>query len=142
MIEREPIYAATFDLACQAGTFLTMSRKLQHWSDVPANQRPALFMAQSNSVALAPTALGQPTRWMLPVKLYIYLSTKGADSPGEVANPIMDALDAIFAPHPAKGIQTLGGLVQWARIEGTIETAEGTLGDDEVIIVPVNILTL
>jgi hypothetical protein len=142
MITREPIYARLFDIACGCGEFATMSRKLKHWSDVPASQRPALFQTQGNPVAIAPEALGQATRWLLPVKLYIYLSTRGALSPGEAANPILDALDAAFAPHPARGIQTLGGLVQWARIEGPVETSEGTLGDDEVLIVPVNILSL
>lgn len=141
-IQREPIYAAAFALACQAGQFRTMSRTLKHWNDVPAKQRPALFMAQGSPVALAPTALGQPTRWHLPIRLHIYLSTVGPLSPGEILNPIMDALDVTFSPDPARGIQRLGGLVQWARIEGTIETSEGTLGSDEVAIVPINILAV
>ncbi len=139
-MNREAIYAAAFQLSCSAGQFVTMSRKLKHWSDVPAGQRPALFQAQGNPVAMPPAANGLPPRWFLPIKLYIYLSTTGADNPGSVVNPIMDALDAMFAPDPARGVQTLGRLVQWARIEGTVETFEGTLGSDEVLIVPINIL--
>lgn len=141
-VQREPIYAAAFALACQAGVFLTTSRKLKHWNDVPANQRPALFMAQANAIAMPPAIIGQPTKWMLPVHLHIYLSTQGATSPGEVMNPIMDALDAMFSANPGRGIQTLGGLVQWARIEGTIETSEGTMGPDEIAVVPINILAV
>ena len=142
---REDIYAELFGLVSGATleggavAFVTSDRKLKHWSDVKAAERPALFQAQKRETLINST--GMPGKWLLHVDLYVYVSTKGAASPGEVLNPILDAIDAILAPHPARGAQTLGGLVQYARIEGTIETSEGTLGDDEVAIVPVQILT-
>lgn len=138
-MNREPIYAALFGLVSAAPGLVTTSRKLLHWADVPSSQRPALFQAQVSETAMRVT--GQPTRWLLSVRLYLYVSTLGAASPGEVLNPIVDYIDAALA-DPFPGVsQTLGGLVHYARIEGTMETSEGTLGDDEIAIIPVSILT-
>lgn len=138
-MNREPIYSALFTLVSQAPGLVTMSRKLKHWADVPAGQRPALFQAQVSENAMRVSRM--PTRWLLAVRLYVYVSTKGASSPGEVLNPILDYIDAALDdPFPGQP-QTLGGLVEYARIDGVIETSEGTLGDDEVCIIPVMILT-
>lgn len=139
-MNREPIYAALFDLVAAAPGLVTTSRKLLHWDDVPASNRPALFMSQKGETAINTT--GQPTKWRLDIDLYLYVSTQGEDYPGAVLNPILDyitdALDYPFAGVP----QTLGGKAQWARIEGRIETDEGTLGNDAVAIIPVQILAL
>jgi hypothetical protein len=139
-MNREPIYAALFDLVSAAPGLVTVSRKLKHWSDVPRSERPALFQAQKSETPAQLT--GRPAAWTLAVDLYLYVSTAGAVSPGEMLNPILDHLSAQLDNRGAGVPQTLGGLVQWARIEGAIETSEGTLGDDEVCIVPVRILTL
>jgi hypothetical protein len=141
-MNREPIYAALFDLikvACGPDTFVTTSRLLKHWADVPATQRPALFQTQKNETAQKSNP-GLPTVWHLEATLYIYVSTRGATSPGEVLNPILDAIDAAMDFSSPGNPQTLGGLVQWARIEGTIETYEGTLGNDECALVPIKML--
>lgn len=99
---------------------------------------PALFQAQGPQVPQTQT--GQPSKWHLTAKLWIYVSTQGASSPGEVLNPIVDAIDAALANFPI--VQKLGGLVQWARIEGDLETSEGTLGDIEVITIPIRMLVV
>jgi hypothetical protein len=141
-MNREAIYAALFALVSAADGLVTTSRKLKHWSDVPASQRPALFQAQARETVLATAVNGLPSRWLLEATLYVYVSTPGALSPGEVLNPILDAITVALAPTPAGAPQTLGGLVEYARIEGAIESSEGTLGDDEVALIPVRILTL
>lgn len=139
-MNREAIYAALFALVSAAPGLVTTSRKLKHWTDVPQSERPALFQAQKSETPQQST--GRPAVWTLTVDLYIYVSTGGAGSPGEVLNPILDAITAKL-DNPMPGVpQTLDGLVQWARIGGAIETSEGALGDDEVAIVPVHILTL
>jgi hypothetical protein len=138
MINREAIYAALFaKLAASAGYALT-SRRLKHWNDVSKEQQPALFMAQGNQTAN--TVRGQPTRWTLSVDAYIYARTDGAATPGLILNPLLDAVEAALAPNAIENAQTLGGLVEWCRIEGAIETDEGTLGDQAVAIVPISIL--
>jgi hypothetical protein len=141
-MNREAIYAALFALASTPADLVTKSRKLLHWSDVPASLQPALFQAQARQTAVAPVANGLPTKWLLEATLYIYVNTQGAVSPGEVLNPLLDEICAKFDPDAIGTPQTLNGLVQWARIEGAIETSEGTLGDQEVALIPVKILTL
>ena len=137
-MNREAIYSALFDLVCTAPGLVTTSRKLKHWDDVGPSEMPALFQAQGQQTALQMTGL--PARWELTAKLYLYVSTQGAVSPGEVLNPILDAIATALDLTPI-GPQTLGGLVHYARIEGTIETDEGTLGNLAVAIIPVKILT-
>ena len=139
-MNREEIYAALFDLVSAAPGLVTTSRKLKHWSDVQRSERPALFQVQKSETPKQQT--GRPAAWLLHVDLYLYVSTAGAVSPGEVLNPILDHLAGALDNRAAGVPQTLGGLVQWARIEGAIETSEGALGDDEICIVPVQLLTL
>lgn len=135
---REPVYAALFALVSAAPGLVTASRTLRHWSDVPASLRPALFQTVKSETVARTT--GRPPVWTLDLDFYIYVSTAGATSPGTVMNPVLDYVDAALAdPFPGQP-QTLGGLAQWARIEGRIETDEGTLGTDAVAIVPVRIL--
>lgn len=138
-MNREAIYSALFALVASAPGLVTTSRKLLHWNDVPPTARPALFQSQKGEMAIQTT--GIPTKWLLTVDLYLYVSTQGADNPGSVLNPIIDSIAAkLDQPFPGQS-QTLGGLVQYARIEGRIETDEGTLGNDAVAIIPVSILT-
>lgn len=138
-MNREAIYSALFTAVSAASGLVVSSRKLRHWDDVAATEMPALFQAQSNQTAMDMTR--QRNRWRLEAVLWIYVRTDGAVSPGQVLNPIVDAittaLDERFPGQP----QTLGGLVEYARIEGTIETFEGTLGSLEVCRIPVVMLT-
>lgn len=136
-INREPIYAALFSLLGGSAGYVTKSRRLLHWTDVPPEQQPALFLAQRNE--LAATERGKPTRWTLNVDVYVYARTDGSNPPGPIINPLLDAIDAALAPN-VDGVQTLGGLVHWCRIDGAIETDEGTLGDQAVAIIPISIL--
>lgn len=135
----EAIYAALFALVSAAPGLVTKSRKLKHWGDVPASERPALFQAQKTLAFIQQTGL--PSKRILTVDLYLYVHTAGAASPGEVLNPLIDDITAKLDNQPFGTPQTLGGLVEYARIEGAIETDEGTLGDDAVAIIPVSILS-
>jgi len=145
MITREPIWAALFELIWDDATFRNdkaTARILKHWSDVPPEERPSLFLAQGKEAPLAWAANGLPTRWQLEGLIYVYVTTDGVRSPGEILNPIKDTIERKLVQSPAGTPQRLGGLVQWARIEGTIETSEGTLGPDEVAIIPVRMLAV
>lgn len=138
-MNREDIFSALFNLVTVAPGLVTMDRKLRHWDNVQPAEMPALFQAQGNQTAIVQTR--QPTRWILTATLWIYVRTEGERSPGEVLNPILDtitsALDEAFPGQP----QNLGGLVEYARIEGTVETFEGTLGNTEVCRIPIVMLT-
>lgn len=135
---RETIYAALFALLAASGEYVTTSRRLLHWNDVSARQQPALFMAQRNEIPT--TVRGQPAKWVLNVDVYIYCRTDGGLDPGPIINPLIDAIEDALAPNQIENVQTLGGLVHWCRIDGAIETDEGTLGDQSVAIIPVSIL--
>lgn len=103
---------------------------------VTDNQQPALFQAQKNELAHRQQGLG--TVWTLTVDVYIYTSSTGSAFPSTQLNNIADAIEAALQPdNPVRNTNTLGGLVQHCRIEGAIETDEGTLGDQAVAIIPI-----
>ena len=144
MIAREPIYAALFALVSAAAGFVTVSRRLRHWSDVAPAEQPALFMRQRQETAAVPT-LGAPPVWKLGVELYLYAhSSDPYAAPATILNPLVDAVEAALAPLPATGIQDLGlpAMVQHAYIAGRIATDEGALRDQAVVTIPVEILCL
>jgi len=144
MIAREPIYAALFDRVAGAAGFVTAERRLRHWSDLASAEQPALFMAQKSETA-AIKALGAPTVWTLNIELYLYAHSSDLRlSPATVLNPLLDAVEAALAPAATTGVQDLGlpAMVQHAAIAGKIDTDEGTLGDQAVAIIPVEILCL
>lgn len=142
-INREPIYAALFTLVSQAADFVTAERRLRHWSDVAPAEQPAVFQAQRKEIATVKT-LGAPQEWTLHVDLYVYVhSSDPYQSPATILNPLLDAIDDALSPSRVTGVQNLGiSTVQHAYIAGSIDTDEGTLGDQAVAIIPVEILVV
>lgn len=134
-MNREPIYAALWTKLSVGYPWKTASRRLLHWNDVSLQKQPALFMAQAGESARREK--GQPTIWTFKVDLYVYVSTAGGLAPGPILNPVLDFITNALEPGPVEEKQTLGGLCDFCRIEGDIETYEGTLGDQEVAMVPV-----
>lgn len=138
-MNREPIYSALYAKLAAITELRTRSRVLKHWNDVSPEEQPALFMAQAREVPT--TVTGQPTKWDLFVDVYVYARTGSGSVPGAVVNPILDAIEAALPLHPVTGKHMLDAPgVEWARIDGAIETDEGTLGDQMVAIVPIHIL--
>jgi hypothetical protein len=141
-MNREAIYSALFARLQNAYAWNTASRRLLHWSDVTALQQPAMFLAQAGEQPQ--TISHQPSKWKLNVKVWVYANCQTAAGPAasSVLNPLLDAVQAAIAPN-GSGLetQTLGGLVEWVRIEGNIETDEGLLGDQAVAVIPVTLLT-
>ena len=141
-MNREPVYAALFNLLAGAAPFATASRRLRHWTAVSAAEQPALFLVQKRETAKA--SEGAPTVWRAELDLYVYCQAPDdASAPCLVLNPLLDALETALAPKGADGVagvQTLGGLAKHCWISGAIETDEGALGGQAVAIVPVEIL--
>jgi len=142
-VNRESVAAALFALASSTAGFITTSRRLKHWSDVPAEDQPALFQAQGKeSVDVQVQKMGGPNTHKLAFQLYVYVhNTDPTIAPASLLNPILDAIEAKLTPTPGTK-QTLGGLVQHAFISGAIETDEGVLGDQAVAIIPVEVLAV
>lgn len=139
-MNREAIYSGLFNKLSAVSGFVTKSRLLKHWADVSVSEQPALYQAQGKETAI--TTTGQPTKWELRLSLYVYVRTDGITPPGTILNPLLDAItDVVQARHPITGKQNMGiPGVEWARIDGTIETDEGTLGQQAVAIIPILIL--
>lgn len=136
-MNREAIYQALFDKLATVPALKTKSRKLRHWTDVQGIEQPALFQAQRSESAA--TTNGTATRWTLNVDVYVYVKTTGGNfAPATQLNNILDAIETALAPdNPIRNTNTLGGLVVHCRIDGTVETDEGNLGDQAVAIIPV-----
>jgi hypothetical protein len=134
---RETIYAALFAKVSQAANFETVSRRLQHWTDVSASAQPALFQAQIDETSQ--TVPGLDTVFVLRVDLYVYANTQGDSSlsPSTILNPLIDAVLATLAFDPISNKQNLGGLVEYCVVDGRIVTDEGVLGNQGVCIIPI-----
>ena len=136
---REPIYAALFALLSATAGLKTYSRRLKMWNDVTAPDQPALFQVQKKESPKAVTNM--PTIWTLHLDVYVYAFTGDkTTAPSQIINPILDAITAALKPNGEN--LTLGGLVQWCRISGEVTTDEGILGDQSVLIIPIEILTI
>jgi hypothetical protein len=137
---REEIIAALFDLALTATTFNTSNRRLLLWSKVASF--PALFI-QSVGTHYPPREVrGLPPKRTITAELWVYTDV-GKDpnaNPEEALNDIIDALETVIAPPMVGGVQTLGGLVSHAWIEGDIEQFSGVLDGIAKAIIPVKIL--
>jgi hypothetical protein len=141
-MNREAIYAALFALVGNAAAFATASRRLRHWTDVPAIEQPALFQVQKSETAK--TRRGLPTEWTLAADLYLYCQAPDeTTAPATILNPLIDAVVAALAPGGgdlAQNAQTLGSLVSHCWIAGKIETDEGALGGQAVAIIPIELV--
>lgn len=139
-MNREQIYGALFARLDALTEFTVRSRRLKHWTDTPSSEQPALFVSQTGENASTQT--GQPTKWLMQVDIYVYARCPKTQNPGAVLNPLIDAVcNALNTPHPITGRTNLGVPgVEWVRVEGKIETDEGTLGEQAVAIIPVVIL--
>lgn len=138
-MNREAIFSTLFAMIAPMPELVTTSRRLRHWTDITSSEMPAMFLAQGRQSVEAPAARGLPTKWQIEAMIYLYIHTID-QAPGTVLNPIMDRITSILDPDPAGHPQTLNGLVEWARIEGAIETSEGALGDIEVAMIPIRML--
>jgi hypothetical protein len=137
-ITREPIFVALnaqLQPLVTNATIKTLTRRLKHFSDVEPSERPYVCITQGIE-SIPKRKRGTPGVYTLRAKIYIYVSTSGGQTPATVLNPILDAIQSAIEPG-MPDTNTLGGLVQECWIEGDIETFEGTLGDDEVAIVPI-----
>jgi len=143
-MNRETIYAAAFAKFSGASGFVTKSRLLHHWSEVQPEEQPAFYQVQISEENQQ--LKGIPPRWVLRMKLFVYVhpatqTLSDEVTPSQSLNPLLDALEAaLTADDPQTNACTLGGLVSRIWIDGTIETSEGVLGDQEVAIIPVSIV--
>lgn len=139
-MSRESVYTALFDRIKDLPGLVTASRRLKHWTDVSTSEMPAIFIAQRNESISHGQGLNAISDKYADI--YIYVSNQGDISPSTALNQMLDSIESAMQPdNPIRNTLTLGGLVRHCRIEGTIETDEGTLGDIAVAIVPIRIFS-
>lgn len=136
LMVREDIYAALYaKFTPLTATFKTISRRLLHFNEVPPTAQPALFVTGGNQGSTYD--MRGPARWLLMAELYVYARTDGKQNPGPVLNPLLDVIDNALAFDDVQNSKlTLGGLVEYCRIEGEVQIHEGAIGDQSIMIVP------
>lgn len=146
MLGRTAIMAALFARLQKVPGITTSSRRYRPVKDVTAREQPALFLLASDVQKPTYQTEGVPAVWDLEpaVLLYAQVAAKTL-SPGEVLDPLLDAIEAalLWAPGdgaPAVGSPTtLGGLVTHCRIANVI-VGEGAESGQAVVQIDLNIL--
>ncbi len=143
-MKREDVYSALFTIisaAALAAGAKTTSRKLRHWSDVSAAEQPAVFQVQRTENS--DQRPGIPGKWTMNLDIFLYVNTSDDPNaaPTTILNPIVDAIVNCLPSADPGGPVTLGtNRVSHAWVSGPIETSEGVLGNQEVAIIPVEIV--
>lgn len=142
---RETIYAALWNLISDnlnmRSEYVTMSRSIIPIADMSMDAMPALFMVQHGEDWVRP-GKGIPPKRTLHCSLVIYAWTPGQRQilPSTLLNGAMDVLDNLMEKTNP---QTLGGLVEHAYIEGTVQIVEAQIGSGEngsILVAPIAIL--
>lgn len=122
------------------GTIKTFTRRLAMADEVRQAMQPALFMAQTYQTPKY--AAGRQIMWNLGAVLYLYVHDPKNKTPGVLMNPIMDAITALFVPDNLQANAcTFGGLCHHVEV-GEIETDEGTLGEQSIARIPIDMLVV
>jgi hypothetical protein len=103
---------------------------------------PALFLVSTASHFPPREARQLPPKRTLDTQIWVYTDV-GKDPnaiPETALNTLLDAIEAALAPGVMSGVQTLGGLVSHAWIEGEIEQFPGVLDGVALAIIPVRVL--
>lgn len=142
MSTREDCYGGLFAAlaALQAGgTVAKADRKLQVLGDVNVSDLPALFLQVDRQTI--DQRSGTPPRRRLHALVYLYAANPDPATAASVQlNGLIDAVEAALQPPPFAQVQTLGGVVAHAWIEGVIEVYEAPKGQRAAAVVPVAML--
>jgi hypothetical protein len=139
------LYALLDAAANKVTTLVTSSRRLRDLHRVDKARMPALFLAQGpeHYERTQGQMIGLAPRRTMRFMAVIYTADPQEDSvnPSTQMNALTEAIETALNPDPTTGLQTLGGLVASARIEGTIEFVENLSGDGKsVLVIPIAVL--
>lgn len=148
ILTREGIAHALFSLIQGLPGLVTTSRRLLHWSEVPAEQQPAAFLPEGKQIPKN-SPDGNQVIWRYEYSIYLYAYLEDTTkTPASQLNNLLDALEAALNPSQvgppgfSGSMQVLGdttGRIRHAWISGAIETDEGVLGSQAIAIVPIEI---
>lgn len=141
MSTREQCYAALFAALSglqTGGTIKTADRRLRLLAEVNGSELPALFMTVDRQPVAQKTGT-PPKRW-LHALVYLYVANPMPDQSASTAlNGLIDAVESALEPNSVQ-VNTLGGVVQWVRIDGTIEVYDAPKGQRAAAVIPVSML--
>lgn len=139
MTSVETVFAALFAKLSGVATFGISGRRLVNVQDVNPEQFPAAFQLQGKQTSRfqpnAPSVLTLRATWAL----YTFQTDKTAPQSTPL-NLLLDAVRTAMLPPAGQVRQTLGGLVEYAAIDGDVEIFEGVLGERAVALVPITLV--
>ena len=136
---REAVFAALFAKLQSLPGLVTVSRRLRNVQDVQPEEFPAAFQLQGNQDARFSGNTPATFTWKVDWLLYVHNDDPTA-APSTDLNALIDAACALLNPPPGSARQTLGGLVEYAAIDGAIQVFEGVLGDRAVAVLPITLV--
>lgn len=123
------------------GSWASMSRRVRLWNDVAPADQPALFLGEhGENIAYSLDAFPGKTTLNVDCLIYTCAGRDPGQTPAKALNLAIEALIGALAPDPKVGRQTLGGLVQYCRVEGRIVKDPGDLDGQGFALVPIKIL--
>jgi hypothetical protein len=145
-MNREAIAAAVFAKVASLSGIRTSSRKPKSFDQVTPAECPALFMGIGSSENTS--AAGPRAKWRLEFIMYLYCHEAAAAGPSSQMSTILSLIDTAFRassadmtfPGASPDHTTLGGLVLYAR-PISVQTDEGSFGDQGVAIVTIEVVT-
>lgn len=134
---RESVFVAMHGLlsTLQPSPFVTVSRKLKMWNDVPAELQPALYITDHSEIALNPPR-GLPTKSTWNIMLFIYAKVDEFTVGSTVLNNLLDAVDRALKTDVSTNVLTLGGLVYRVDPQGEIRKDPGDLDGQAIALYP------
>lgn len=136
-MNREAIYLALFAMIQNITGIQNTAREFIKWSDLQPEQLPFLLLVEGKEVADV-NGRGIPARWTFKPELLCYVADQEGKAPGELINPLLDAIQNAFSPAILP--VTLGGLVDRVLIKGTVDKGQDKLGQLNWFMVPFEIV--
>jgi hypothetical protein len=139
-MSREAAYGALFSLLQGISAFSKVSRVLETLEGESAANLPACYM-RVTAQSVKPT-LGAPlVRHNLGAAIYIYAASPDRNiASGIVLNNLIDEVEAALAPAGMMQVQTLGGAVAHAWVEGTVDVYEAVKSQRAAALIPVKMM--
>lgn len=124
-----------------AASWTVAGRRNRAPSSVAALGKPALMVLRHNEHYAARGANMPSVRTINAyAAAYIDVGTDETAVPDAVICDLQDAVDAALAPDSAQGFCTLGGLVESAKIAGSVTLAPGDVTGKGIALIPIAII--
>lgn len=122
-----------------SGPFVTLGRRVRLLEDMEDGELPALFMGVASQEMARVTK--SPPRHFLDALLFVYAANPDDTVAAAIAlNGYIDVIEALLAAPPGFEEQTLGGAVEFCRLDGKLEIFDGPRGVRAAAILPVKML--